>query len=86
MAKKKRPQAAQKPAIDEKSATLKDLLSPEVLNKLKAQANELKAEEAQHKEKLKKQAEEARKAEQKALENNFEHLLQNSKLDWRKYK
>lgn len=86
MAKKKKPPIAPKPVSDEKSATLKDLLSPEILDKLKAQANELKVEEEQHKEKLKKQAEEARKAEQKALENNFEHLLQNSKLDWRKYK
>lgn len=86
MAKKKRPTAAPNPASQEKPATLKDLLRPEVLDKLQAQANELKAEEEKHKEENRKQAEEASRVEQKRLENDFDHLLKNSSLDWRKYK
>lgn len=68
------------------NATLKDLLSSDVLGKLKAQADEWKAEEAKQKEEARKMAEEARKAEQKRLDNDFGHLLENSKMDWRKFK
>jgi len=67
-------------------ATLKELLQPDVLAKLKAQANELQAAEEQRKEAARKQAEEARKAEQKRLDNDFAHLLANSNSDWRNYK
>ncbi|MNI24549.1 hypothetical protein D3C73_781730 [compost metagenome] len=86
MAKKRKPIVAPKPAAEDKPATLKDLLSVDVLNKLKAQSDAMKAEEEQRKEASRKQAEEARKAEQKRLDNSFEHLLDNSKLDWRTYK
>jgi hypothetical protein len=68
------------------NATLNDLLAPDVLGKLKAQADEWKAEEARQKEEVRKKAEEARKKEQKRLDNDFEHLLENSKMDWRKFK
>jgi flagellar motility protein MotE (MotC chaperone) len=70
----------------EKPATLRDLLDADILQKLQAQADQLKAEEARREEEKLRQLEEARKAEQKRLENNFEHLLKNSKLDWRQYK
>lgn len=86
MAAKRRPAAAPKPAAQDKAATLKDLLSPEVLSKLKAQADDLKAEEAKRREEEKKRVEEARRAERKRLENDFEHLLNNSSMDWKKYK
>jgi predicted lipid-binding transport protein (Tim44 family) len=86
MTKKRRPIAASKPASEEKPATLKDLLSPEMLEKLKAQSDEMKAEEAKQKEEAAKQAAEARKAEQKRLDNDFGHLLENSSLDWHKHK
>lgn len=86
MSKKKRPPVAPKPAAQDKPSTLKDLLSPEVVDRLKAQAAELKSQEEQRKEESRKQAEEARRIEQKQLENNFEYLLKNSGLDWRKYK
>jgi hypothetical protein len=72
--------------IQDKPATLKDLLSPETLGKLKAQADALKAEEAKLKDENKKRAEEARKAEVKKNENDFEYLLKNSRLDWREHK
>ncbi|MBP1988773.1 YqkE family protein [Paenibacillus eucommiae] len=85
MAKRKNPPAP-KPASQDQPATLKDLLSPEILGKLKAQADELKAVENKKTELIRTQAEEARKAEQKRLENDFEHLLNNSNLDWRKNK
>ncbi|RXZ79714.1 DUF3886 domain-containing protein [Paenibacillaceae bacterium] len=88
MGKKKKPSAASAPASasEAKPATLKDLLNPEVIGKLMAQANEAKAAEAQQKDAARKQAEENRKAEQKRLEGNFEYLLDNSEMDWKKFK
>lgn len=85
MAKSKKQPAAPKAAQD-KPTTLKDLLSNDVLEKLKAQADEAKAAEAQRKEEERQQAEEARKAEQKRRDNDFEYLLNNSSLDWKKHK
>lgn len=86
MAKKKAHAPASKPESAEKPATLKDLLSAEVLGKLKAQSDAWKAEEEQRKENERKRAEEARKAEQKRLDNDFGHLLNSSSMDWRKHK
>ncbi|CAM3590103.1 YqkE family protein [Marinicrinis lubricantis] len=87
MAKKKK--AAHRhasPISQDKPATLKDMLRPGVLEELKAQAAQLKAEEETRREQRRKEAEEARIAEQKRLENDFEYLLKNSDLDWKKYK
>lgn len=87
MVKKRHAQNAAKP--NERSdapATLKDLLDAGTLSKLKAQAEEMKAQEENRRLEQKKREEEARAAEQKRLENDFEHLLNNSKLDWRKHK
>lgn len=84
---KKNKKAVEKaPAAQDKPATLKDLLKPDLVDKLKAQADALKAEEAKKAEEKRKQAEEARKAEQKRLENDFEYLLNNSNPDWKKFK
>jgi hypothetical protein len=80
---KKKGSAFPTPVSQDKPATLKDLLNTETLDKLKAQADEWKAEEDRRKEEVKKQADEARKAEKKRLENDFEHLLNNSNLNWR---
>ncbi|MNP87168.1 hypothetical protein D3C76_1878820 [compost metagenome] len=57
-----------------------------MLNKLKAQSDALKAEEQDKKEAVRKAAEDQRKAEQKRLENDFAHLLENSNQDWHKFK
>ncbi|KQO09581.1 YqkE family protein [Paenibacillus sp. Leaf72] len=92
MAKKNRQAAphASKPkadAADSQQATLKDLLSADVLSKLKEQSNALKAAEEQKKQDAAQKANEARKQEQKRLENDMEYLLNNSKPgDWKKYK
>ncbi|MFC4769396.1 YqkE family protein [Effusibacillus consociatus] len=92
MAKKNRPRAGhnlpgtQGKSAADRPATLKDLLDPEILNKLKTQQAELEAEEARRKEEKRRQEEEARKAEQKRLENDFEYLLNKSNQDWRKFK
>ncbi|GIO69776.1 YqkE family protein [Paenibacillus sp. JTLBN-2024] len=86
MAKKRKQDAAVKPQAADKPATLKDLLSSEVLSKLKQQSEELKAEQQKQKEAELKKAEEARKAEQKRRDNDFEYLLENSNMDWKKYK
>ena len=86
MRKKQGSAPASQAGASDKAATLKDLLRPDVVDKLKAQAAELKSEEEARKEAQRKQAEEARKAEQKRLDNDFEHLLNTSSADWRKYK
>lgn len=79
MAMKKRKSApAPKPIPQDKPATLKDLLSPEILSKLKAQAIELKAKEERIQDEKRKQAEELHQAEQKRLDNDFEYLLNKS--------
>lgn len=85
MVKKKKPMqnTAAKPAQD-KPTTLQDLLSPDVLAKLKAQSDAVKEADMKQKEEVRKRAEEERKAEQKRLDNDFAHLLENSK-NWNKY-
>ena len=85
MAKKNRP-AAPKAEPQDKPATLKDLLNPEILQKLKAQAENLKAQERKAEEERRQREEEARLAEKKRLENDFEHLLGQSDPNWRKFK
>ncbi len=70
----------------EQGSTLKDLISGEVLQKLKAQADELKQAEVSRKEEIKRQEEEAKKKEQKLRENDFAYLLENSALSSGKYK
>lgn len=71
---------------DAKPATLKDMLNSDVLAKLQAQSQELKDQERAAEEK-KRQAEIERRArEQKELDNNFEYLLNNSKMDWKNFK
>jgi hypothetical protein len=84
MAKRNRTPAAPQAAAQDKPATLKDLLNPEIVQKLKAQSDEMKAAENKKREDAIKQAADARKAEQKRLENDFEYLLNNSTLKMRK--
>jgi hypothetical protein len=88
MAKKKKNQIHHATAgrDNDKPATLKDALSPDILQKLKTQTEELKANELVKKEEARKLAEEKRKQEQKKLENDFDYLLNNSSMDWRKFK
>ncbi|WP_166244743.1 YqkE family protein [Paenibacillus turpanensis] len=85
MAKKK---VRQQPAAEQqpKPTTLKDLLRPDVLQKLKSQADDIKEREAREKEQKRLEAEKKRKEEQKRLDNDFEYLLNNSSNDWRKFK
>lgn len=67
-------------------ATLKDLLGADTLQKLKAQADELKTADAERKEKQRLQEEEAKRQEKKRLESDFAYLLENSDSNWSKYK
>ncbi|SDE96388.1 Protein of unknown function [Fontibacillus panacisegetis] len=83
---KKKGRSVPKAEVSDKPATLKDLLGADTIAKLKEQANELKKEEQERREAEQLKAEEARKAEQKRLDNDFEHLLSKSDLDWHKYK
>ncbi|WP_081757102.1 YqkE family protein [Gorillibacterium massiliense] len=68
------------------ASSLKDLLNPDVLAKLKSQAAEMKVEEEQRREEERKKAAEARKAEQERQDNDFAHLLEKSDSNWRNYK
>ncbi|WP_138494788.1 YqkE family protein [Paenibacillus pinistramenti] len=87
MAKKNGRQQQQASVREEnKAATLKDLLNPDVVNKLKEQAAEMKRDEENRREQERMKAEEARRQEQKRLESSFEYLLDNSSQDWKKFK
>ncbi|KRE50185.1 YqkE family protein [Paenibacillus sp. Soil724D2] len=86
MAKKKWSSTPAVTSVQDKPATLKDLLRPEILEGLKAQADAMKAEEQAKKDAERAKAEAAHKAEEKRLENDFGHLLSKSSLDWRKHK
>lgn len=83
---KRKTQVSRPQSNDEKPATLKDLLNPEIVGKLKEQAQEMKQAEEQRKEQDRCKAEEARKQEQKRLESNFEYLLNQSTQDWKNFK
>ncbi|MEW4372567.1 YqkE family protein [Paenibacillus kandeliae] len=86
MAKRNKQPARPAAAAQDKPATLKDMLSADVLDKLKAQANELREAEQERKEEQRLQVEQERKAEQKRRDNDFAYLLDNSKQDWKKFK
>lgn len=91
MAKKRKQQQAPankagQASEKDSAVTLKELLNADVLGKLKAQADELKQQEANRKEEARRQEEEKRKQEQKARENDFAYLLENSDLSFGKYK
>jgi hypothetical protein len=87
MKKQQRHQKAQSQSQQsDKPATLMDLLGSDVLSKLKQQQEQLKANEDKRREEERIRIEEARKVEQKRLDNDFEYLLNNSKMDWKKHK
>lgn len=86
MAKKKRTSPLPRTESTDKPATLKDMLDPQVLAKLKATTESLKATEAERLEKERQEREAVRKAEQKRRDNDFEYLLEHTEMDWTKYK
>jgi hypothetical protein len=87
---KRKPNPPRRPQPSEPTetsgATLKELLSADVIGKLKQQADALKSEEAARRERERKLQEEAKATERKRQENDFEYLLNNSGMDWKKYK
>ncbi|GAB6931335.1 hypothetical protein JCM10914A_53180 [Paenibacillus sp. JCM 10914] len=86
MAKKKRNAPVKRVETTDKPATLKDMLDPQVLAKLKETTESLKASEAQRLEQERQEREDARKAEQKRRDNDFEYLLEHSEMNWKNYK
>ncbi|MGU3472307.1 DUF3886 domain-containing protein [Paenibacillus sp. D51F] len=88
MAKKKQaPARRPEPGAEAaKPATLKDLLPADMVQRLKSQADGMKAEQERVREEERRRAEEARKAEQKRNESSMEYLLDNSSMDWKKFK
>ncbi|SFB43920.1 Protein of unknown function [Cohnella sp. OV330] len=88
---KKKAGAPRRPATrqEEPSAsgsTLKELLSAETLQKLKAHADSIKEEDRKKAEEKRAAEEEAKRAEEKRLAGDFGHLLDNSRLDWKSFK
>lgn len=67
-------------------SSLKDLLSGDVLEKLKAQSNALVQADQDRKDKEAAVKAEQQRLEQKRLENDFDYLLNNSDTNWSKYK
>ncbi|MFD2333341.1 DUF3886 domain-containing protein [Cohnella sp. GCM10020058] len=90
MAKKKagapRRPAARQEETAASGSTLKELLSAETLQKLKAHADSIKEEERKRAEEKRAAEEEAKRAEEKRLAGDFGHLLDNSRLDWKSFK
>jgi len=70
----------------EKPLTLKDMLGAETIDKLRKQAEAMKLEEAKIREAKRAEAEAAREAERKRQEQDFGFLLNQSDMDWKKYK
>ncbi|MCD9021772.1 YqkE family protein [Cohnella silvisoli] len=70
----------------DKPVTLKDMLGAGTVAKLKQHAEALKQEEAKQQEEKRLKEEAARQAQQKLKENDFEYLLNNSGMDWKKFK
>lgn len=66
--------------------TLKEMLGSDTVAKLKQHAEALKQEEANLREQKRLNAEAAKLAQQKLNEKDFEYLLNNSSMDWRKHK
>jgi hypothetical protein len=85
---KKKQRYSPTPATDQadKPVTLKEILGSETVAKLKQHADALKQEEARQKENKRLESEAARQAEQKLKENDFEYLLSQSGMDWKKFK
>lgn len=80
--KKKQPSAPKRK--EDKPVTLGDMLNEDLVKKLKEQKQELKAAEEQE-----KLAEEERKREERRLREknkSFEELLNESPMDWKKFK
>lgn len=86
MAKKNKKPPVARPSAQDKPATLKDMLSSDVLAQLKAAAQATQAEQDKKVEEERARAAEARKAEQARLDNDFEYLLNHSNMDWHKHK
>jgi hypothetical protein len=74
----------QKPKKDEAAVTLKDMINPELMKKLKEQQEALKAAE----EKRKEEEEQKKREERRLKEKNksFEELLKESPMNWREFK
>jgi hypothetical protein len=81
---KKKQNRQQPNRIEEKPATLGDLLNKDIMEKLKNQQKELKEQE----EKAKQEEAMRKREEQRLREKNksFEELLSESSMDWKKFK
>lgn len=80
----KKKQAKQKPKQDEPKVTLKDMMNPDLIKKLKEQQEQLKAEEDR-----KREMEEQKKREERRLKEknkSFEELLNESSINWKEFK
>ncbi|MBM7569754.1 YqkE family protein [Aquibacillus albus] len=69
---------------DEFGHSLKERLSGDILSQLSSKKGSLKREEEQKKDRKRKEKIEARK--RKEANKSFEQLLEESELDWKKFK
>ncbi|PAQ16254.1 sulfurtransferase [Bacillaceae bacterium SAOS 7] len=84
MAKRKQPTKHQSTSAKEDVLTLKDTLNTGVLEQLKIKQKELKEQEQQQKEAEEKRKKEERRQREK--NKSFEELLNDSSMDWTKFK
>ncbi|MGJ7911985.1 YqkE family protein [Neobacillus sp. LXY-1] len=81
---KKKNQPKSKPKKDDGAVTLKDMMNPDVIRKLKEQQDQLQAEAEK-----KRELEEQRKREERRLKEknkSFEELLNESGMNWKEFK
>jgi hypothetical protein len=82
--KKSKQKSQSKPKKDDAAVTLKDIINPDLIKQLKEQQDRLKAEENRQKEE-----EEQKKREERRLKDknkSFEELLNESGMNWEKFK
>jgi DNA-binding protein H-NS len=82
--KSKQKNQSTKPKKDDAAVTLRDIINPDLLKQLNEQQEQLKAVEEKRKEE-----EEQRKREERRLKEknkSFEELLNESGMNWEKYK
>ncbi|WP_338749950.1 YqkE family protein [Bacillus sp. FJAT-52991] len=84
MKKRKQPNKHQSASSKEDLLTLKDSLNADILEQLKVKQKELKEQEQQQKEAEKKRKKEERRQREK--NKSFEELLNDSSMDWTKFK
>ncbi|WP_071461243.1 YqkE family protein [Bacillus massilinigeriensis] len=88
MKKKKQNRSRPEPRKEEKPLTLEDLVKEDIMAELKEKQKQLRIEDEERKKREKEEEAAKKKEAQRQREKNmsFEDLLQESDMDWKKYK